>query len=179
MVDEAAFQFQREVPFGAADEDRLQEFAQGLVGDLRADAQTGDLLLVLGHPQLFDGSADVREAQGGRDGADRPVAGHGEVVLLDGEGVGALRCGEARGGDGGVTAGARQHVDAQGGVRAAVRGCGCACGLRSGCDAVYEQVLGSAQQEDRAGWGHACEVADVGRAGDQRGGAAAGVDAFP
>ena len=106
VVDEAALQFQGEVALGAADEDGLEQLAQGLVGDLGADPQAGDLLLVLDHPQLLDRAAEVGEAQPGRDRADGAVPGHGEVVLLHGEGVGALRRGhEAAAAAGGVAAG--------------------------------------------------------------------------
>ncbi|CAM5674891.1 hypothetical protein SALBM217S_09905 [Streptomyces griseoloalbus] len=98
MVDQAALQFQGEVAFGAADQDGLQEFAQGLVGDLLAPMrETGDLLLVLDHAQLFDGAADAGEAQPRGGVPQRAVPGDGEVVLLHGEGVDALGDGEAGG----------------------------------------------------------------------------------
>src|SRR5690606_17942040 len=90
VVDEAAFQLQGEVAFGAADEDGLQELAEGLVGDLGADAEAGDLLLVLDDPELLHGPADVGETEGGGGGGDGAVAADGEVVFLNGEGIGAL-----------------------------------------------------------------------------------------
>lgn len=85
MVDQAALQFQGEMAFGAADEDRFEQFTEGLVGDLGGDAQAGDLVLVLDEPQLLHGAAQVGEAQPGRHGAERPVPGHGQMVLLHGQ----------------------------------------------------------------------------------------------
>ena len=75
VVDQPALQFQGEMAFGAADEDRFQELAEGLVGDLGGDAQAGDLLLVLDQPQLLDRAAEVAEAQPRGDRADAPGAG--------------------------------------------------------------------------------------------------------
>ena len=59
VVDEAPLQFQGEMPLGAPDQDGLQQLPQCLVGDLGADPQTGDLLLVLDHSELFDRAAEV------------------------------------------------------------------------------------------------------------------------
>ena len=64
VVDQAALQLQREVPLGAADQDRLQQLAERLVGDLRGYPQAGDLVLVLDQPELLDGSAEVGEREG-------------------------------------------------------------------------------------------------------------------
>ena len=47
------------MPLGAADQDRLQQLAERLVGDLGGDPQAADLLLVLDQPQLLHGSAEV------------------------------------------------------------------------------------------------------------------------
>ncbi len=174
MIDEASFEFQGEMAFGAADEDGLQQFAERLVGDLGADPEAGDLLLVLDHPELLDGAAEVRQAQPGGDRADGAVPGHGEVVLLHGEGVGALGRGEVGGRDGRVaSAGSGQGLDAQGLVGALLRG---AVGGRAG---THQEVLGLAQQQDGALRGGAREIAHVGGAGDQRRRAAARVAVFP
>lgn len=51
------FEFEGEMTLGAADEDGLQQLAEGLVGDLGADAEAGDLLLVLDDAELFHGAA--------------------------------------------------------------------------------------------------------------------------
>lgn len=89
VVDEAALQLQGQVAFGAPDEDRLQQLAEGLVGDLGGDPQAGDLLLVLDQPLLFHGGAQVGQPQPGRDRVQRAVPADGEVVFLHGEGLGA------------------------------------------------------------------------------------------
>ena len=122
MVDEAALQFEGEMAFGAADQDGLQEFTESLVGDFGADAEAGDLLLVLDHSELFDRAAEVGQAQPRDDRADLPVPGHGEVVFLHGEGVGALGLGEIGGGDGGIARTAGQGLHAQRIVRSSLAG---------------------------------------------------------
>lgn len=112
VVDEAALQFQGQVALGAADEDRFEQFAQRLVGDLRADPQTGDLLLVLDHSQLLDRAPEVGEPQPGRDRADRAVPAHGEVVFLHPERLGAQGRDQIGSRDRRVAAGSGQHLDA-------------------------------------------------------------------
>lgn len=169
VVDEPSLQFEGEMAFGAADEDRLQQLSEGLVGDLGGDSQTGDLLLVLDHPQLFDRAADVGEAERGGDRAEGAVAGHREVMLLYGHGVGAVRCREVRGGYGGVAVGAGECVDAQGLVGTALRR------PLVQRDRADQQVLALAQEQDGALRGWTGQVAHVGWVGDQRGLAAAGL----
>lgn len=63
VVDEAALQFQGEVAFGPADQDRFEEFTEGLVGDLGGDPEAADLLLVLDDPLLFHGEAQIGQFQ--------------------------------------------------------------------------------------------------------------------
>lgn len=65
VVDQPPLQLQREVPLGTAHEDRLQQLAERLVGDLGRDAQGGDLLLVLDDPLLLHSQAEVGEAEAG------------------------------------------------------------------------------------------------------------------
>lgn len=173
MVDEAAFQLQGQVSFGAADEDGLQELAEGLVGDLGADAQAGDLLLVLDDPQLLDGLSEVGQAQRRRDRAHGTVPDHGEVVVLGGEGLGALFRRETGGRDGRITAGAGQGAQLQRVVGPAL---GRPVVRWAGAD---QQVLGPAEQQYGAVRGGAREIAHVGGPGDERRRAAARVAAFP
>lgn len=173
VVDQATLQFQGQVTFGTADEDGLEQFTEGLVGDFGADPEAGDLLLVLHHPQLLDRAAQIREAQPGHDRADGAVPGDGQVMLLHREGLTALPCREVGGGDGRVATGSGQPLHAQRLVgpafgRAVVRWA-----------EAQQQVLGPAEQQDGAVRGGAREIADVGGAGHQRGGAAAGLAAFP
>ena len=174
MVDEPALQFEGEMPFGAADEDGLQEFAEGLVGDLGADPQAGDLLLVLDHPQLFDRAAEVGQPQPRGDRADRPVPGDGEVVFLDGEGVGALGLRRDRRRRRRVARAAGQGLQ-----RAATRPVAPAAGLSSGGPAHSSRSSVLPSSRTAPCGARAREVADVGGAGDKRGRAAAGRAAFP
>lgn len=141
VVDEAPLQLQREVAFGAPDEDGLQQLAQGLVGDLGGDPQAGDLPLVLDEALLLHGGPEVREAQLGRDGAQGPVPGDGEVVLLHGEGVGADGGGGVGRRDGGIPAAGGQHADAEVFVEAAL------VGLAGGCADAEHRVLGRSDEE--------------------------------
>lgn len=143
MIDETPLQFEGEMPLGAADEDGLQEFSQCLVGDLGADAQTGDLLLVLDDPELFDRAREIRQAQPRDDRADGSVPADGEVVFLDGEGAGVLPRREVGRGDGRVAGGAGEGVDAQSLVGTAVQ----AVVQRTGAE---QDVLAGAEQEDGA-----------------------------
>lgn len=101
------------------------------------------------------------------------MAGHGEVVFLHGEADSALRRREVGRGDCGVASGAGEVVDPQCLVGAALRG---AVVGRAG---AHEQIFGLAEEQHGALRGGAREVADVGGAGDQRGGAAAGLAAVP
>lgn len=164
VVDEPALQLQREVAFGASDEDRFQQLAEGLVGDLRGDAQAGDLLLVLDEALLLHGEPQVGEAQFGRDGAQRPVPADGEVVLLHRERVRAYGGGHVRGGDGRVPGRGGQHRDPQPFVEAAL------VGLAGGRGGAEHDVLGGSDEQDGALRGRPGEVADVGRTRDQCGG---------
>jgi hypothetical protein len=173
VVDQAPLQLQREMALGTAHQDGLEELTEGLVGDLRADAQTGDLLLVLDDPQLFDGAPQVGQAQPRRDGAEGAVPGDGEVVFLDGEGVGVLSDGQAGGSDGGVASGGGQDVQPQGVVGAPLEG---AVVRRGRAD---QEVLVSAQEQDGSLWGGAGEIAHVRWARDEGCRAAGRVAAFP
>ncbi len=173
VVDQAALQLQGEMPFGAADQDGLQEFTEGLVGDLGADAQAGDLLLVLDHPELLDRLAQVGQAQPGCDGPHGAVPDDGEVVVLGGEGLGALGRGEAGRRDGGVASGSRQRPHPE---RFVGPGLGRPVVQRSGAD---QHVLGLAEEQHGAVRGGAREIAHVGGPGDERRRAAARVAAFP
>lgn len=113
VVHEPALQLQGQVAFGASHEDRFEEFAERLVGDLRGDPQAGDLLLVLHQAQLFHGAAEVAEAQARGDGAHGAVAGDRQVVFLDGQGVGVQAAGETRRGDDRVAVGIGQDGQPQ------------------------------------------------------------------
>lgn len=168
VVDQAALQLQREVAFGAADEDRLQQLAEGLVGDLGGDAQAGDLLLVLDQALLFHGEPEVRQAQLRRDGVQGAVTADGDVVLLDREGLGPYRGGQIGGRHGGIPARGVQHGDPQPFVQAALV-------VLAGRRAPAEQhLLRRTDQQDGARRGGSREVADVRRTRDQRGGVARG-----
>ncbi len=96
----------------------------------------------------------------------------GEVVVLGGEGLGALGRGETGGRDGGVAAGAGQRAHRQRVVGPPV---GRPVVGRGGAD---QQILGLAQQEHGAARGGTGEIAHVGGAGDERRRAAARVAAF-
>lgn len=172
VVDEAALQLQGEVALGAADENRFEEFAQCLVGDLRADPQTGDLLLVLDDSQLLDRATEVAEPQPGRDRADRAVAGHGEVVFLHRERLGAQGRGQIGRRDRRVAAGSRQHLDPYGLVGPPLSD------LTARRGSADQELLAPPEQQDRALGRGAREITHVGRAGHQCGGAAARVAAF-
>lgn len=82
MVDQAPLQFQREMTLGAPDEDRFEQLAQGLVGDLPGGAQTADLLLVLDDPLLLDRAREIGETQPRGHREQGPVPGDGQMVLL-------------------------------------------------------------------------------------------------
>lgn len=110
VVHQPALQFQREVPLGAADQDRFEEFTERLVGDLGGDPQAADLLLVLDDAQLLDGDPEVGQPELRGDRAHGPVPGHGQVVLLDGQRLRARGGGQTGGGDHRVAAGDRQQV---------------------------------------------------------------------
>ncbi len=147
VVDQAALQLQREVALGAADQDRLQQFAERLVGDLGRYPQAGDLVLVLDQAELFDGAGQVGERDAVGDRAQGAVAGDGEVVLLDGEAVRAALAGEVGGGDGGVAVGRGQDEVAQRRPRPAA-------GCRRRRAQVDQGVLGArADQQGAAGAG--------------------------
>lgn len=168
VVDQAALQFEREMPLGAADQDRFEEFAEGLVGDLGGDPETADLLLVLDDPLLLHREAQIGqpEARGGL--AHGTVPGHGQIVLLDGERIRASRGREARGGDHRVPVRDGQEVDPE-------RLVGPPVGGFTGRGAGAEQnVLAGAEQQHGAGRRSAREIADVGGAGDQGGRGARG-----
>src|SRR3954465_11074575 len=96
----------------------------------------------------------------------------GEVLFLAGGGAGGLPRREVGRRDGRVAGGAGEGVDPQGLVGTAVH----AVVPRTGAE---QDVLTCAEQEDGAAGGGAREVADIGGAGDQRGGAAAGFTAGP
>lgn len=168
MVDEPPLQLQGEMSLGAADQDRLQQFTEGLVGDLCRDPQAGDLLLVLDEALLLHGEAEVGEAQPRRDRGQGAVAGHGQMVLLDGE---RLDAGGARllgGGDRRIAGRGGQDVQPELFVGAAV-------GRITGrCAGAEQDVLAGGEQEYGAGRCGAREVADVRGAGDQNPGAAGG-----
>ena len=102
VIHQPAFQLQREMPLGPAHQDRFQQLAERLVGQLPGDPHAGDLLVVLDDPQLFDGPPQIGEVQPRRGGADGPVAGHGQMVFLDGQRLGAVRRRQIGGGHGGV-----------------------------------------------------------------------------
>lgn len=168
VVHQAPFQLQGEVAFGAADEDGLQEFAEGLVGDLGGDPQTGDLLLVLDQPLLFDGGSEVGQPQPGRHRAQGAVPGDGEVVFLDGERVRAdvLARGVVGRRDGRITARAGEHGQPQVFVEPAL------VRFARGRGGAEEHVLGGPDQQYRALGEGPGEIADVGRTRDQCGGVA-------
>jgi hypothetical protein len=105
------------------------------------------------------------------------VPGDGEVVLLHGEGVGALTGGEVGGGHGGVATGAGEVLDAQrlvGPLVVRIHAEGGRARARA-----HQQVRSPAQQQYGAAGGRTREVADVGGAGHQRGSAAAGRTSLP
>lgn len=157
------FQFEREMPLRAADEDRFEKFAQRLVGDLGGDPQAADLLLVLDDAQLLDVGAQVGQPELRGDRGHGPVPGDGQVVLLDGQGLRPARGGQIRGGDHGIASGHRQEVDAQLFVGASV-------GRITGRGAGAEQdVLVGAEQQHGPRGRSARQVADIGGAGDQGG----------
>lgn len=122
VVHQAALQLQGEMPFGAAHQDGFEELAQGLVGDLGGDPQTGDLLLVLDHPQLLDGGPEVGQPEPRGDRAHGPVAGDRQMVLLHGEGLRAGGRGQIGGRDRRIAVGGGQHRHPQLVVGTAVGG---------------------------------------------------------
>lgn len=170
VVDQAALQFQCEMPLGAADEDRFEQFAQGLVGDLGGDPQMGDLLLVLDRALLFDGAAEVREVQPGSHRADGAVPGDGQMVLLDGERAQPGRVHEVGGGDGRVSGGGGQDAQPQEVVGTAGGG---VLGGTARAEQDVPAVVGTDQQ-DGARRGSAGEIADIGGQRHQGGVAAGG-----
>lgn len=163
VVHQTTLQLQGEVPFGAAHQDGFQEFAQGLVGDLGGDPQTGDLLLVLDHPQLLDGGTEIGQPQARGDRTHGPVAGDRQMVLLDGEGLRARGGGQIGGRDHRIAVGARQQRQPQLFVGAAVGGI-----AARGAGGEQDVPAGSEQQHGTRGR-PAREIADVGGAGDQSG----------
>lgn len=163
VVDQPALQLQGEVAFGPADQDGLQQFAQGLVGDLGCYPQRGDLVLVLDQAQVLDGSREVGERDALGDRAQCAVAGDGEVVLLDREGVGALLAGEFGGGHRGVAVRARQDDRAQVVRRLTLLG----VVVRRRTQVDQGVLRARADQQRGALRGTAREVADVGGAGHQ------------
>lgn len=163
VVDQPAFQLQRQVPFGAADEDRFEEFAEGLVGDLGRDPQAADLLLVLDDAQLLDRRAQIGQPQLRGDRGHGPVPGDRQVVLLDRQRLRAGRRGQVGGGDHGVPARHRQRIDPHVLVGAPV---GRVTGRWTGAE---QDVLAGAEQQDGARGRSPGQVADVGGAGDQGG----------
>lgn len=166
VVDEPALQLQREMPLGAAHQDRLQEFAESLVRDLRRDPQAGDLLLVLDKALLLDGETEVGEAQPGRHRAHRPVSGDGQMVFLDGQRLHPGRPGQLCGRDRRIAGRGRQDGQPQLLIRTAFGGI---AGGRTGAE---QDVFARAEQEYRAGRRSAREIADIGGAGNQSPGAA-------
>jgi len=155
VVHQAALQFQGEVAFGAADQDRLQQLTEGLIGDLGGDPQAGDLVLVLDQPQLLDGLSEVGQAQAGCGRGDGPVPGDGQVVLLDGEAVGAEPGRELGGGHSRIAAPGREHhaADVLGGLPfgRVVRG----------VPAVDKETLRRSEQQHRTGRRPPRQIADV------------------
>lgn len=157
------FQFQREVPLGAADQDRFEEFTERLVGDLGGDPQAADLLLVLDDAQLLDGDPEVGQPELRGDRAHRPVPGHGQIVLLDGQRLRARGGGQSGGGDHRIAAGDRQQVHPELFVGTSV---GRVTGRRTGAE---QNVLVGAEQQHGARRRSPCQIADIGGAGDQGG----------
>lgn len=163
VVDQPAFQFEREMPLRAADQDRFEEFTQRLVGDLGGDPQTADLLLVLHDAQLLDGRAEIGQPELRGDRGHGPVPGDRQIVFLDGQGLRPACGGQIRGGHDGITAGHRQQVHPELIVGAPV-------GRITGRGARAEQdVLVGAEQQHGTRGRSARQVADIGGAGDQGG----------
>ncbi|GHE63216.1 hypothetical protein GCM10014715_15780 [Streptomyces spiralis] len=101
------------------------------------------------------------------------MAGHGEVVLLDGERVGALGLGEVGGGDGRVAAGLGQDLHPQRLVGTPFVGPVVRWVL------AHQEVLALSEEQDGTVRGRAREVPHVGGSSHQRRRAAARVAALP
>lgn len=141
MVHQPPLQFQCEMPFGAADEDRFEEFTERLVGDLGGDPQAGDLLLVLDDAQLLHRGAEVGQPEPRGDRVHGPVAGDRQIVFLHGERFRAGGGGQVGGCDHRVAVGGGQQGQPQLVVGAPLDGI---AGRRSGAD---KHVLVGAEQQ--------------------------------
>lgn len=164
VVHEPPFQFQGEMPFGAADQNRFEKFTERLVGDLGGDPQAGDLLLVLDEAQLLDRGTEIGEPEPRGHRAHGPVTGDRQIVFLDGKrfragGGGQVGCGDRRV----VAVGGRQQGQPQLVVGVLVVGF---AGRRAG---AQQNVLVGAEQQHGTRGRSAREIADVGGAGDQGG----------